>query len=519
VRCGGEAVPFLPSELTVLLAELVSASAAVASTTKRSAKIAELAGLLARLQPDEVEVAVAFLTGEPRQGKIGVGWASLRELMAPAADQPSLTIGEVDSAVERLAGTSGPGSVAQRTGLLGGLFGRATGPEQDFLRRLLLGELRQGALMGIMADAVARAADVEVDAVRRAYMLSGDLGHTAAVALAEGEAGLGSIGLQVGRPVQPMLASTAPSVEAALADGSQASIEWKLDGARIQVHRDGDVVGVFTRNLNDVTHRLPDVVEAARRLPGASFVLDGEVLGFANDDTPRAFQDTISVFARDDGSPVRGLVPFFFDVLHRDGIDLIDLPLSERRRQLEELTGAMAVPAVLTADAAQAERFLRDSLDSGHEGVMVKNASSTYEAGRRGKAWKKVKPVQTLDLVVLAVEWGHGRRQGWLSNLHLGARDPAGGFLMVGKTFKGLTDEMLAWQTERFLALSTGSDGHVVHVRPEQVVEIALDGAQVSPRYPGGVALRFARVRGYRTDKSASEADTIDTVRAMLPGA
>jgi len=504
----------------MLLAEVVAVSTSVAATTKRSVKVAELADLLARLGPDEVVPSVAFLTGEPRQGKIGVGWASLSRLESSAADRPSISIGELDGILTQVAATTGAGSVASRSALLATLFDRATPPEQDFLHRLLLGELRQGALAGVMVDAVARAAGVPVDRVRRAHMLSGDLDHTARVALVEGEDGLAAIGLQVGRPVQPMLASTANSVAEALAGGMAASVEWKLDGARIQVHRSGDQVRVFTRNLNDVTHRLPDVVEVAAGLPATDFVLDGEVLGYIDGATPSSFQDTISVFARDDGSPVRGLVPFFFDLLHLDGADLIDEPLAERRRALAELTSRFAVPAVATDDPGAAERFLQDALESGHEGVMVKDVGSRYEAGRRGKAWRKVKPVRTLDLVVLAVEWGHGRRRGRLSNLHLGARDPdGGGFVMVGKTFKGLTDEVLAWQTERFLGLQTSEEGHVVHVRPEQVVEIAVDGVQVSPRYPGGVALRFARVRGYRADKGPAEADTIDAVRALLPGA
>jgi DNA ligase-1 len=349
-------------------------------------------------------------------------------------------------------------------------------------------------------------------------MLSGDLGLVAETAMGQGAEGLEAIGLELGRPMRPMLASTAGDVAEAIDALGRASVEWKLDGARIQVHRRGDSVDIWTRNLNEITGRLPGIAAVVRSFPADELVLDGEVLGFFEDDddeAPQAFQDTMSSL----GASTRqatGLRPFFFDVLHHDGVDLVDQPLVERRARLETVCGDDAVPGTITDDAATAQDVLDTALAAGHEGVLVKAADSTYEAGRRGKTWRKVKPVHTLDLVVLGAEWGHGRRQGWLSNLHLGARGPGGTFVMVGKTFKGLTDELLAWQTQAFLAREVRREGITVHIRPEIVVEIALDGVQRSSRYPGGVALRFARVKGYRLDKPVSEADTIETVQAML---
>ncbi|MGE3620361.1 MAG: ATP-dependent DNA ligase [Acidimicrobiia bacterium] len=502
----------------MLLAEIVATSAAVGATRSRTAKVAALADLLARVEPEQVAVAVGFLVGEARQGRIGVGWAQVRDLDVAPAPVPAVTVAEVDTALDRLAATTGAGSVGARRAVLQDLFGRATAAEGDFLRRLLLGEIRQGALAGLMADAVARAAGVPLALVRRAAMLSGDLGATAALARTGGAAGLEAVGLTVGRPVLPMLAATATDVADALDRTGPASVEWKLDGARVQVHRSGRDVAVFTRNLNEVTDRLPGIVSLARALPGSAAVLDGEVVGLDDEARPHAFQDTMSAFGRQDAAGAgEKLAVAFFDVLHLDGTDVLDEPLSARRALLEGLVGPRAVPATVTADAAEAQAFLDGALAGGHEGVMVKALDAPYEAGRRGGSWRKVKPVRTLDLVVLAAEWGHGRRRGWLSNLHLGARDPAGGFVMVGKTFKGLTDEVLARQTAAFLDREVGRDGIVVHVRPELVVEVALDGVQASTRYHGGVALRFARVRAYRPDKTPAEADTIDDVRALLP--
>jgi DNA ligase-1 len=391
--------------------------------------------------------------------------------------------------------------------------GRDREPEQSFFKRMLTGELRQGALEGVMIDAIARAADVPIAAVRRAAMLSGSLGAAASVALREGEPGLAGFSLEVGRPVLPMLASTSASVAAALDDiDGLASVEWKLDGWRIQVHRAGNEVRLFTRNLNEITQHLPPIVAGVLAMPAQSFVLDGEVLGWLEDETtPGAFQDTMSTFGGDAGS----LGARFFDVLHADGVDLLDAPLVERHAVLDRVVGPLAIPRLVTSDPVAAQAFADEALALGHEGVMVKAAGSSYEAGRRGSSWRKVKPVRTLDLVVLGVEWGSGRRQGWLSNLHLGARD-ADGFVMVGKTFKGLTDALLTWQTEQLLAREVSREGHVVWVRPELVVEIAVDGVQRSTRYPGGVALRFARVKRYREDKTPAEADTIAEVQSLL---
>jgi DNA ligase-1 len=500
----------------MLLAEVVETSGRVAATTSRSAKTAGLAALLARLAPEEVEVVVAALAGEPRQGKVGVGWAGLGAVAeVPPATEATITIAELDQAVTLLQAMTGTGSALLRERLLASLMARATADEAFFIRRLLLGDLRQGALAGVVADAVARAAAVRPDVVRRAAMLAGNLARVAVIALTTGEEGLAAIGLAVLRPVQPMLAATAATVADALAANGPSSVEWKLDGARVQAHRRGEEVRLFTRNLNDVTARLPGVAAAVRSLPADRFILDGEVVGLGDGERPEVFQDTMSRFGRRDGAGT-DLVAWWFDCLHVDGADLLDQPLVARRRALEGLVGGSCVPAVATDDGAIGQAFLDRAVAAGHEGVMVKSLTSRYEAGRRGQSWKKVKPVRTLDLVVLAAEWGHGRRQGRLSNLHLGARRADGGFVMVGKTFKGLTDELLAWQTGQLLARETARHGIVVEVRPELVVEIALDGVQASTRYPGGVALRFARVRRYRPDKAAHQGDPIEDVQAML---
>jgi DNA ligase-1 len=507
-----------------LLADVVATTDAVVATRARTVKVTALADLLARLEGQELPVVVAWLTGTARQGRIGVGWRTVAAVEVEPAAEPTLTVLDLDRTLDELAGLHGTGSQGARTGLLRDVLGRATAGEQGLVRRLLVGELRHGALEGLVTDAAARAFAVPLATVRRAAMLAGDLPQVAAVARDAGAEGLEAIGLSVLSPVQPMLAQTAadPGEALALATGRKpgeppgpASVEWKLDGARIQVHRAGDDVRIFTRNLNDVTDRLPGIVDLVKRFPAERLVLDGEAVGVSEDDLPTTFQDTMSAFGQEDGVAGAGLQSRFFDVLHRDGHDLIDLPLTERLAVLEEVAAEWRIPGVVTSDPAEAQAVLDRSLGAGHEGIMVKDATSPYEAGRRGGSWRKVKPVHTLDLVVIGVEWGSGRRRGWLSNLHLGALDPDGGFVMVGKTFKGLTDELLRWQTERFLDLETGRDGHVVWVRPEQVVEIALDGVQTSTRYPGGVALRFARVRRYRDDKSPAEADSIATVQAM----
>lgn len=488
----------------MLFAALAAATEDVRATPGRKAKVERLASALRALDVGERAAGAAYLAGAPPQ-RTGVGWASLRSL-PPAASSPALTVADVDAALAALARLSGPGSGAARRSAVLELFGRATAAEQEYLRALILGELRQGALAAVVGDAVAQAADVPVAVVRRALMLRGDLGAVAVAALDGGVDALAAFRLEVGRPIAPMLAQTAPDVESALAKTGPAAVEYKLDGARIQVHRSGPDVGIFTRTLDDVTARLPEVVDAALALPGRSFVLDGEAIALRDDGRPHPFQVTGSRFASRSGVP---LTPVFFDLLHLDSEDLLDRPGVERAAALSAL-----VPAGWRVPRGGPE-LLEAALAAGHEGVVVKSLDAPYEAGRRGAAWVKVKPVHTLDLVVLAVEWGSGRRRGKLSNLHLGARGPDGGFVMLGKTFKGLTDAMLAWQTERLLALEERRDRHVVYVRPELVVEIAFDGVQTSPRYPGGVALRFARVVRYREDKPASQADTLDAVLAL----
>ncbi len=504
----------------MLLADVALASERVAATTKRSEKSAAVADCLRRAEPDEVPVVVAYLSGELRQRRTGVGWASLRDLPPPAG-VPELRVGEVDAALEAIAALAGPGSQAARARLVRSLFARATEAEQRLLGGLLTGELRQGALEGVMLDAVSRAAGLPAADVRRAAMLRGALGPVARAALTRGAAGLAEFRLQVGRPVQPMLASPGDDVAGALQRLGTAALEWKLDGVRVQVHRDGDAVAVFTRSLEDITGRVPEVVEVARSLPVRRVVLDGEAIALRPDGRPRPFQETGSrVGSRVDVAAARAAAPlstYAFDVLHLDGDDVLGLPGRERFEVLARaVPEGLRVPRLVTDDLGRASAFVADTLARGHEGVVAKSLDAPYDAGRRGAGWLKVKPRHTLDLVVLAAEWGHGRRRGWLSNLHLGALDPAtGGFVMLGKTFKGLTDAMLTWQTERLQELAVDSGDWVVQVRPELVVEVAFDGVQTSPRYPGGMALRFARVLRHRPDKRAAEADTVETVRAI----
>jgi DNA ligase 1 len=518
----------------VLLSDVASASREVAATSARLGKVEALAAALRAAGPDEAPVIVAYLSGELPQRQIGVGWATIK-VTPPPSEHPSLTVAGVDAAFTVIGAVGGKGSAAERKRLVDELFGQATADEQHFLVRLLSGELRQGALDGVMTDAVAKAAGVPVADVRRAVMLSGSLPRAAHAALGGGSEALAAFGLQVGRPVKPMLAASEPTIADALARvGGEAAIEWKLDGIRIQAHvRDGEV-RLFTRTLDDITPRLPEVVSALRALPVRSAVFDGELIALRPDGRPLPFQDTAARAATESGgsgsggsgsggSGSGGTVPlsaFLFDVLHLDGDDLIDRPDAQRRAALgESVPGELIMPRLVTADPAAAAEFFADAIARGHEGVVVKALDAPYAAGRRGAAWIKVKPRHTLDLVVLAAEWGHGRRKGWLSNLHLGARDPStGGWVMLGKTFKGLTDELLAWQTTRLLELADHRDSWTVYVRPELVVEIAFDGVQRSPRYPGGVALRFARVLRYREDKPAAEADTIDAVRALGAG-
>ena len=505
----------------MLLHDLVRASSELTATSSRTAKTGIVAEVLRAAEPDEVDVVASYLAGAPRQRRTGLGWRGLETLPDPA-DDPTLLVTEVDELLERISATAGTGSRAARGALVGELFGRATAEEQQFLRALVFENLRQGAQDSVLLDGVAKASGVPVTAVRRAAMFTPSSGEVARAALIGGREALDTFGLVPGRPVRPMLAASAPDVATALERmAGPCLVDRKLDGIRVQVHRVDDEVRVYTRSLDDVTDRLPEVVSAVLDLQVSTVVLDGEVIALRPDGRPRPFQETASRTGSSTDVAVRERVPltsYFFDVLHLDGRDLLDEPASERLAALRDtLPEALQVPRVVTGSADEAQRFFDSTIELGHEGVVVKSLAAPYEAGRRGSGWVKVKPRHTLDLVVLAVEWGSGRRQGLLSNIHLGAADPStGGFAMLGKTFKGMTDEMLAWQTERFLALETGRDRQVVHVRPEQVVEVAVDGAQRSSRYPSGLALRFARVLRYRDDKPVEEIDDVETVRRLL---
>jgi DNA ligase-1 len=509
----------------VLLIEVVRTSEAVGATSSRLAKVTEIANLLDLAKHQDVRVIaviVSWLSGELPQRQIGIGWAALKSLPPPAAES-SLRVIEVDASFSEIGKIAGKGSQLRRMELIEGLFASATESEQTFLRRLLAGELRQGALAGVMADAVARAADIPAQPVRRAAMLAGNLPAVASAAVTGGSTALAAFTLKVGSPVGPMLAQTAGSVADALEKlGGVAVFEAKLDGARVQIHRSGGDVAIYTRSLDDVTSRLPEVVEATLALPVTDLIADGEAIALQPDGRPHRFQVTASRFGRRaDIAAARAAQPlsvFYFDLLHLDGVDLLDAPGAERGAALESIAGPRhRVDKLVTSDPAAAQGFLDTTLAAGHEGVMAKSLTAPYEAGRRGSGWLKVKPIHTLDLVVLAVEWGSGRRTGKLSNIHLGARDAATGeYVMLGKTFKGMTDAMLDWQTARFTELAVGgTTGYVVKVRPEQVVEVAFDGVQGSTRYPGGMALRFARVLRYRDDKSPAEVDTLDAVRAI----
>lgn len=516
------------------LLDVVTASTAVAGASRRLDKIAVLATLIARTPPADVATVVSYLSGVLPQGRTGIGGAALRAAadVVPAAE-PTLTVTEVDELFSQLAVTGGAGANAARLSQLRQLLSRATRDEQGFLVRLLIGELRQGALESLLVDAVARAFELPVARVRRAVMMAGALAPVARAIAADGSAALETFALTLMRPVQPMLADSAADVGAALAAGQPATIEWKLDGARIQVHKADDEVRIFSRALNDVTAAIPEVVDAVRQLPARSLILDGEAIALRPDGSPHPFQVTMRRFGRrlDVEAQRRELpiTPLFFDCLYLDGAPLVDDPLSRRVAVLDGLLGShaterlddgatasLSVPRRTVTNVVEAEAFAAAALAGGHEGVMVKALDAPYAAGRRGSAWIKVKPARTLDLVVLAAEWGSGRRRGWLSNLHLGARDEErGGFVMLGKTFKGLTDEMLAWQTARLLSLEVGRDDYTVFVSPALVVEIAFNDIQESPQYPGRLALRFARVKRYREDKTAVAADTFATLQQI----
>lgn len=505
-------------------AKLVETSQRVTATSRRTEKLALLSELLRSVEPHELPIAVSYLSGELRQRRTGLGHAALRDAHpGTSATSPTLTIREVDSVFERIANVpAGSGSTRERLGLLRELLQRATAEEQDYIARLITGELRQGALEGIMLDAVARAADIPLTDIRRAHMLAGNLSAVAAAAMTGGASALSAFGIQLFRPLLPMLAQSAADVDDALARLGEAAFEHKLDGARIQVHKAGRDIRIYSRRLNEVTDAVPDLVDVVRSLPARELVLDGEAIALQPNGRPRDFQMTMRRFGRRlDVAKLKQELPlhaFFFDCLYIDGATVIDLSTSERFNALTSAVGdELVVPRTVTSDPGAAQSFMAASLAAGHEGVVAKLLNAPYEAGRRGAGWLKIKSAETLDLVVLAAEWGHGRRQGWLSNLHLGARDPVhGGFVMLGKTFKGMTDEMLDWQTKEFLARETARGDWTVYVRPELVVEIAFDDIQASPRYTGGLALRFARVKGYRPDKKADEADTIDTVRTLF---
>ncbi|MEM6774876.1 MAG: ATP-dependent DNA ligase [Pseudomonadota bacterium] len=501
------------------LAQLVSVSAQVAATRKRLEKRQLLATLLCDAGTDRVGLVVSYLSGRLPQGRVGLGPALLRNLGSGGAVDASLSLNDVDQWVDEFAAVAGKGAKGRRRDLLERLWSEATPEEAEFLYRLLLGELRQGALEGLLVDAIADAAGLPAKDVRRATMLAGSPVPVAVAALAEGADGIAAFRLTLLQPLQPMLAQPG-ELDALFAAADEHLLEYKLDGARVQVHRRGEEVRIFSRALHDVTASLPEVVEVVLSLPARELILDGEAIALRDDGLPHPFQVTMRRFGRrSDVERMRGELPlsiYLFDCLHVDGEDLIDRPLENRLASLDALALELSPPRLRTADAEAAARFLAGAFDAGHEGVMVKNLASPYAAGSRGADWQKIKQVHTLDLVVLAAEWGSGRRQGWLSNLHLGARDSAGGFVMLGKTFKGLTDEMLGWQTERLLALETGRDDYVVQVRPELVVEIAVNEIQKSPQYPAGMALRFARVKAYRDDKAAAEADTVETVRALF---
>jgi DNA ligase-1 len=507
----------------MLLAELVDTSQRVGEDASRRRKTSLLAELLRRLEPAEIGIAVSYLSGTTRQGKTGVGWAMIRDARSAAesAVKPELALNEVDAVLERIARSSGAGSTAERVAQLTTLLRRATAPEQEFLARLLIGELRQGALEGLMIEAVAAAVNLPPATVRRAAMVGGGIAAVAPSALTEGEAGLARYAIAVFQPLAPMLAQPADDIAEALQQIRAAALEWKLDGARVQVHKRDAEIRIYTRTGNEVTSAAPEIVEAVGTSTAHTLILDGEAIALKASGAPYPFQETMSRFGRVlDIEAMRAKMPlsvFFFDCLRRDDLDLVPAPAA---RRFEALAGALPsrllMPRLVTSDATAAQAFYDDALERGHEGVMVKALDSSYEPGARSAQWLKVKRAHTLDLVVLAVEWGHGRRQGWLSNLHLGARDPStGSFVMLGKTFKGLTDAILAWQTQELLKRETSRNDWTVYVRPELVVEIAFNDLQASPRYPAKLALRFARVKGYRPDKNAEDADTIETVRSI----
>jgi DNA ligase-1 len=504
-------------------ADLVDTSQRVGATRARSEKIRALAAFLQALHPDEIEPAVSYLSGEIPQGRIGIGYATLRAAAAAsAAASGTLSIGDLNRVLETLVEIRGSGSAARRSAELRRLFSLTTSSEQEFLLRLLVGELRQGALAGVMLDAIGAAAQLPVAEIRRAAMYSHSLGAVGRAALQHGVTALRKFQLSLFSPVSPMLAQTSANVADALKElHHDVAFEWKMDGARIQVHKVDDDVRVYTRSLNEVTDALPEVVEAVRNLTQSTLVLDGEAIAFDSAERPRPFQVTMRRFGRKlNVDSLRAALPiraFFFDCLHQGGRAIAELPLLERLHALaQSVPSSMQFPRLITASEAAAHAFYEAALAAGHEGVMAKSLDAAYEAGNRGASWLKIKRVHTLDLVVLAAEWGHGRRAGKLSNLHLGALETStGSYVMLGKTFKGLTDAMLEWQTREFLARELRRDSGTVYLRPELVVEVAFSDLQASVRYPGGLALRLARVKRYREDKTVADADTMESVRRV----
>ena len=504
----------------MLLGAVVETSRRVADTSKRLEKIGLLAALIRQLRPEEIGIVVPFLAGQTRQGRIGIGYATLRDARSSPASQASLEVIEVDRILQALTEVSGSGSQSRRLHLLQSLFARAADPEQQFLTGLLMGELRQGALEGIMLEAVAKASGISAERIRRAAMMAGDLARVASAAMESGETGLEQYDIQLFRPVQPMLAQSADDISEALASIGEAALEYKMDGARVQVHKSGEDVAVYSRSLKDVTTAVPEVVELVRALPAQDLILDGEVISLLPDGRPQPFQNTMRRFGRKmDVERMRQelpMTPFWFDLLYLNGGAILDESQAQRFQALSELAPGSLMPHIVTGSAAAGDEFLEQAIARGHEGIMAKATDAKYAAGARGQSWVKVKRARTLDLVILAAEWGHGRRKGWLSNLHLGARDTdKGGFAMLGKTFKGLTDEMLTWQTQELLKLEIGRDSYTVYVEPKLVVEIAFNEIQISPRYASGLALRFARVKRYRPDKTAAQADTFETVQRL----
>ncbi len=497
--------------------DLAIASERLAATRSRLEKTRLLVEVLGVVDRSEVAAAVGWLVGEPTSGPLGVGPAQLWRLSrSEAPAEPTLTLAQVEEALHEAARQPRGAALAR----VEAVFVRLTVTERTFFVGALTGSLRQGSLGGVMQLALAQLSGKSEAEVRRAVMLRGGVVNAGRRLLGQ-EQDEAPATLELFRPIAPMLASHAASVDEALSrmGASEAAIEWKVDGVRAQVHKSGGRVAVFSRQGNDITEGCGPLLSAFESLGAGAAVVDGEIALVGADGKARSFQDSFSAIASKqvvrEGDRLRA---FLFDCLHRDGVDRIDQPLAERLEALQAIAPPeLVVHRLRSRDVALARAFYAEALAAGHEGVVIKDLASPYQLGARGRAWQKVKEHTTVDLVVLAVEWGSGRRKGMLSNLHLGARRPDGTFCMVGKTFKGLTDEMLRWQTARLQELATDRGEHVVHVRPELVVEIRFNDVQRSPRYPGGIALRFARVVRHREDKPASEVEPLEALVALLP--